>query len=164
MYGRKHKSSGALTALLVMALSAGVALAASVLLWESVPENAESFIAECILEPGSEGAVVYATNKPGRPSQGGMPGADDVDFSIVFDEDGDIVINGEVAGTYEADAVYEVVATAGKDGDDWIVDIHVMDVGTGEMEALEVGLAMDGNPATVVAEAKDVTSLEVSTP
>ena len=164
MYGRKRFSRGALATLLATALCAGVALAATVVVWESVPEDADFFIAECVLEPGSEGAVVYGSPTPRRPGQGGMPGCDDVDFSVVFDEEGDIVINCEVAGSYSPNAVYEVVATACKDGDDWMVDLWVIDTGTGEFEAFVPGEAMPGRPAEVVAEAKDVLSLEISAP
>ena len=159
MYGRKNFSYAALAALLVIALGAGVAWASLEIWSEDVPAG-EMFVADCVLSPGSEGATVYG--KPPSAPQGGR-GYDDVDFSVGF-ADGDIFINGEYVGTYDEGAYYLISVTAVEVEGQWIVDIAVRDHGTGQDVGIAFGESMPEKPTAVVAEAGDISDLDVFVP
>ena len=159
MYGRKIFSHTALIALLAIALGAGVAWASLETWTEDVPTG-DMFVADCVLSPGSEGAAVY-----GQPPSGprGGRGCDDVDFSVGF-VDGAIYINGEYVGPYEQEAYYLISVTALEVEGQWIVDIAVRDHVTGQDVGIAFGESMPEKPATVVAEAGDVSDLDVYVP
>ena len=101
---------GALVAIAVTALGAGIAWAAESAS-KSVPTNS-AWQAVIEIDPGVEGAFA----KGGKPDNGPRLPVDDVDFPVSFDGDGNCRVNGEVVFSWSPGTIYRMMKPLSSNG------------------------------------------------
>lgn len=138
-------------------VSAGLAWA-MVTRTEPVPAG-NTFYAECELVPGADGAVVYG-KKPS--SEDPLVGEDWVDFSIGFESDGTIDVNGETGPDYGAYSEYRLEIDGYKSASTWYVTTRILDRATNDLLFTQQSYAMAGKPEDIVAKAKSIALLIVT--
>ena len=145
----KHKLATWLTCI---ALAAGIASAAALESLEIGLPSGPSVSVDAVLVPGADGSDVSLSS--------GIGWIDEIDFSIGFEPDGTILVNGESAGTTSVGNVHSVHIVVDETPSGYVASFTVTDEDLGLVVATgsDVELGIEA-PANARARGQSVISL-----
>ena len=132
---------------LAIMIAASAAWAAAPSMEEDLPTDGSPFSVYALLTPGADGGVEFVGDWGDRVDE----------FSVIFDEDGNVLLNGDVIGCGCPYGAVEVEVFC-VDGEATVV---VCDANDGSLLAIESGIELSGDASSVVAEGLMVVALSV---
>jgi hypothetical protein len=142
------RKSGSSTFAIALALIAGVAVAAQIVV-EDIPQ-ADVYVVSATVAPEQGGAEVCGGDK----DQG------HIDFRIGFDG-GTLCVNGVDAGAFDPGAIYSVTVSCSRAGPQWLATTRVFNLNAGQMVYEQANYRMPSPAEQAWAQAAAVIEFSV---